>query len=184
MKKDRITTVCNLICAVLLLAMLITQFQPFWTCSNCKSHKEVDKEVSIAEYIWTPKHHKPITDDMTDHYRELLGEDYRDEKGKKFKFQPNDILPATVTVFLGSVVGILVCVLLRKKFFAPAIPLIVGIAGILGYTTYPALQIGHNWQTHLILAAVLAVIALIALVWCTVLEIRFGGKKRQQRSGL
>jgi len=165
MKKDRITTVCNLICAVLLLATLIMQFQPFWICTDCKTHKGVDKGVSIAEYIWIPKHHKPITDEMTDLYREVYGPDYKDPAtGRKFSFKANYILPTVLTVFIGSIVGIAGCVIFRKKFFMAGIPLIVGIAGILGHLCYPALKVGQNMQTHLFLFVTVTVVAAIALI--------------------
>ena len=165
MKKYKITIVCNIVCALLLLATLITQFQPFWTCTDCKSHKDEDKVVSIAEYFWLPKHHEPIADEMTDLYREVYGSDYKDPAtGRKFSFKPNYILPSVLTVFLGSIVGILGCVIFCKKFFMAGIPLLVGVAGIFGQLSYPALKVGINAQLHLILYIVVASVAFVSLV--------------------
>ena len=166
MKNEKWTSVCNLICVVLLIVVLVMQFQPFWTCPGCKTHKKVEKEVSIAEYIWTPKHHDSLTDEMTDYYREYYGPDYKDPiTGRKFKFVPNYILPAPLTVFLGCVVGIVGCVIFRKKFFMAGIPLVVGVAGMLGHLTYPAMMIGKDNQTHLILLIVVTAVAAISLIW-------------------
>ncbi len=183
MKKERITSICNLVCALLLLVTLIVQFLPFWTCSDCKTHKGVDKEVSIAEYLWTPKHHEPIADEMTDLYRELYGSDYRDPAtGKKFKFQVNAVLPAMLTVFLGSVAGLVGCLIFRKRFFMTAIPLTVGIAGIVGHLTYPALKVGHNAQLHLIVFVVVAAVSAIALTVGTIAAIQRKRAKKMEKA--
>ncbi len=164
MKKARMTSICNFLCALLLLVTLIMQFQPFWTCSDCKTHKGVDKDVSIAEYMWMPKHHEPIADEMTDLYRDIYGKDYKDPAtGKKFKFKLNDILPSVLTVFLGSIVGIIGCVIFHKRFFMPGIPLVVGVAGLLGQLSYPALKVGQNAQAHLILFCVVIAVSAAAL---------------------
>ena len=181
MKKERMISICNCVCALLLLVTLVMQFQPFWTCTDCKTHKDVDKEISIAEYIWLPKHHEPIADEMTDLYRDVYGPDYRDPAtGRKFKFKANYILPAMLTVFIGSVVGIVGCVIFRKKFFLAGIPLIVGIAGILGHLSYPALQVGQNAQSHVTLLVVVTIVAFTSLVLGTIAEIRKkAGKKNQ-----
>ncbi len=173
MKKGKITSICNFVCALLLVVTLFMQFQPFWTCSDCKTHKDVDKEISIAGYLATPRYHEPIADEMTDLYREIYGKDYKDPStGKKFKFKANDILPAMLTVLLGSVVGIVGCVLFHKRFFLAGVPLVVGVAGILGHLTYPALKVGHNAQTHLILFVVLTAVAAVSLVVGTIAAVQ------------
>ena len=172
MKKLTITSLCNFVCAVLLLVTLVMQFQPFWTCEDCKSHKDTTKDVSIAEYFWLPRHHDELAEDMTDLYKEIYGNNYRDPNGKKFKFRANEVLATALAASVGSVAGILCCVLLRKKFWVSAIPLAVGIAGVLGFTTCPALQIGKNAQIHLIIAIVVTVVAAISLILGTILAIR------------
>ena len=183
MKKERMISLCNCVCALLLLATLVMQFQPFWTCSGCKSHKGVDKEVSIAEYLWIPKHHQPIADEMTDLYRDIYGSDYKDPAtGKKFKFKANSILPATLTVFVGSIVGIVGCVIFRKKFFMSAVALVVGAAGIMGHLSYPALKVGHNAQTHLILLCVVTAAAAISLVFGTVAAIQLRKAEKAEKT--
>ena len=165
MKKEKFISICNLVCAVLLLVALVLQFQPYWTCSDCKTHKDVDKQVSIAEYLWLPTYHEPIADEMTDLYREVYGPDYKDPAtGRKFSFKVNSILPAMITVFLGSIAGIMACVFFHKKFFVAGLPLIAGIGGMLGHLTYPALQVIQSSQIHLIVFIVISVVALIPLI--------------------
>ena len=164
MKKVKRTSFCNLICAVLLLATLVMQFQPFWTCEDCKSHKDVTKDVSIGEYFLFPKQHDNLVEDLTDYYKSIYGSNYRDANGKKFKFRANEILPTALPGFLGSVIGIVGCVLLRKRFWVAGVPLLVGVMGIIGFTTCPALLIGKNVQIHLIVAIAVTAAAAISLV--------------------
>ena len=180
MKKDITTMICNLVCAVLLLATIVMMCQPFWTCSGCKTHKEVEKDVSVAEYMWIPKHHTPIAEDMTDYYKEIYGKNYRDAEGRKFKFKANEILPTMLTAFLGSIVGILGGIFLRKKFYVAVAPLVVGVAGIIGFTTCPALMIGKSTQAQLILAIVVAAAGLISLVIGGVLELKSKMKTKKK----
>ncbi len=182
MKKRIFTSICNFVCAVLLIVTLAMQFQPFWTCSDCKTHKDVDKEVSIAEYLWTPKHHEPIADEMTDLYRDTYGSDYKDPvTGRKFKFKINYILPSVLTVFLGCVVGIIGCVIFHKRFFMACIPLVVGIAGIFGQLSYPALQVGQNAQTHLILSIVVTAVSAVAVVVGLIAAIKDARAKKLEK---
>ena len=51
MNKLRKNQIGNYICAFMCLLVLITQFLPFWNCTNCRTHKEEDKVVSVAETI-------------------------------------------------------------------------------------------------------------------------------------
>ena len=173
MNKTKITTICNLVCAVLLLATLVTLFLPFWTCPGCKTHKDVEKGVSIAEYLWLPKHHSPVTSELTEMYRNIYGHDYIDPAtGKKLTFKADYIMPAMLTVFIGSIAGIAGCVVYRKKFFMAAIPLVVGVAGIIGHLSYPALQVGHNRTLHFILFTVVIATAAISLLFGLISTIR------------
>ena len=169
MKKERITSIFNCVCALLLLATLVVQFLPFWTCTGCKTHKDVEQGVSIAEYLWLPKHHTTLTNDLTEVYRDLYGQDYKDPvTGKKLTFKADYILPSVLTVFIGSIVGMALCVTQRKKFLVAAIPLVVGIFGASGYMMYPALKLGSNPGLHVALLVAVAAVAGIALIFGSV----------------
>lgn len=162
MNKTRLE---NYVCAIMLVLVLATQFLPFWNCTvECKEHKDVGKTVSIAEYVWVPDHHKPITKGMTDVYLEAYGEDYVDENGKKFKFELNDIVAPLVVMFAGSIVGVVLCVMYSKRIFPALIPLIVGGIGVYWYLTCPAMQVGENWILHLIVSALTSVVALASII--------------------
>lgn len=179
MKKEKITPICNIVCAVLLLATLIMQFVPFWTCTGCKTHKDVEQGVSVAEYFWLPDHHSPVTNELTEVYRDIYGHDYKDPTtGKKLTFKADYILPSVLTVFLGCIAGIVFCVLKRKKFIMAAIPLVVGIAGLSGFLTYPALRVGMNVNLHVIVFAVVTVAAAGSLIFGSICFIQEQMKKK------
>lgn len=180
MNKTKITTICNLVCAVLLLATLIMQFLPFWTCPGCKTHKDVEKGVSIAEYLWLPKHHSPVTSELTEMYRNIYGHDYIDPAtGKKLTFKADYIMPAMLTVFIGSIAGIAGSILYRKKFFVATIPMIVGFMGLIGHLSYPALTIGQNAGLHIILSIVVATVATISFLFGLITTMRENALKKR-----
>jgi len=180
MKNQKITALCNFLCAALLVVMLVMLFQPFWSCEDCKSHKDAQDEVSIAEFLWRPKQHDKLADDMTDYYKEIYGRDYRDASGKKFQFRANEILPSMLTAFLASAAGIICCVLLHKHFWVAAFPLVAGLGGILGFTTCPALRVGKNPQTYLMFSVIVSAVAAIALVFGAVTTILEKRRKREE----
>lgn len=168
MKKSRITFthISNIVCFVLLLAMLATQFMPFWLCAdNCKTHKGEEKMVSLAEYTWFPKKHSPITKEMTNVYLEIYGKDYKDENGKKFKFQPNDAVVPTIIVFAAVILSIVMLIKYAGKPLTAILPFAAGLAGTIGFLTIPALQVGQNWTLHLIVSIALAAAAGGSLVF-------------------
>ena len=177
MKSKKIISICNLICAVLLLSTLVLQFLPFWTCLDCKGHKDVEKDISLAEYVWLPGHHEGMAEQMTDLYKDTYGKNYRFPDGRKFKFQPNEVLPTALPGFLGSIFGVILCVLLRKKFFVAAIPLYVGISGIIGYTSCLALTVGMNVTLHLAMAVAVAAVGGLTFILGGILTL---GKKAKK----
>jgi hypothetical protein len=98
--------------------------------------------------------------------------------GRKFKFLPNEVLPTVLPAFLGSAFGMLLCVLLRKKFFVAALPLYIGISGVIGYSSCLGLTVGQNATIYLILAGVLAAVSGANVVLGIVALIRRTMKKK------
>ena len=164
MKKGNKMRLCNYICAFMCLLVLITQFLPFWDCTNCKTHKEVDKKISVAGYVWIPVNHKSITNDMTDVYLEEYGEDFKGEDGKKFKFVAKDIAGPCAFIFLGSIAGIVLAFVFTKRMFAQLLALSAGSWGIYWYLICPAMKVGANWKLHLAAMALAALAGLAAVV--------------------
>ena len=156
--------IINYICVVLMVAVLVMQFMPFWVCSGCKSHKDEARWVSVAEYTWLPEHHRTITRNMTGVYQAEYGEDYVDDNGKKYQFAVDDIITPCAVVLVTGVIGVLLCSILAKKAFVTWLPLICGVVGAVAYATLPAMKIGYNHNVHLLLTAALALVALPGVV--------------------
>ena len=165
MKKSQklFTYISNAVCFLLLLAMLATQFMPFWLCEDCKNHEEA-KMVSAAEYTWFAKKHSPITKGMTEVYLDAYGHDLVDEKGKPFKFQANDTVIPCVVIFAATILAIAMLIKKPDSPLFPIFPLAGGISGAFGYLAILALQQGQNWMLHFIVGIVLTLVAAGTLI--------------------
>ena len=146
--------ISNAVCFLLLLVMLGTQCLPFWRCEDCKNHEEA-KDVSIAEYTLVPKKHSPITKGMTDVYLNIYGENLLDEKGKPFKFQANDTVIPCIIIIVACAFSVAMLMKKPGSHWFPIFPFAAGLGGVIGYLTIAALEVGLNWQLHLIAAIVL-----------------------------
>lgn len=177
-KKDKRIILCNCISAVLLVLLLVTQFLPFYTCENCKNSE--DGTESISSYVWFPDKHRPITNELNKVYKEVYGDDYVRENGKKFKFNANDMALTPVVLFVAAVVGIVMCLIKSHKFWVTLLPLVSGGVGAWGYLTSPALQVGRNWVLHLVAALVVAVWALVPLVLEVMKAVKEHNEKKQR----
>lgn len=172
MKQKNYTKILSFVLAVLLVCLLITQLLPFWNCSNCKTHKENDRMISIAEYILFPLDHKSLTTDMTNVYKAVYGEDLFDAQGKKWVFTVDEILICPLLVLVGCLLGIVLCIVMENKLYGILCGAIAGIAGVMGYLLYLPLQIGPNWQIHLAVAGVTAVASIALLVYDIIVRIK------------
>lgn len=172
MKQKDYTKILSFVLAVLLVCLLITQLLPFWNCSNCKTHKENDRMISIAEYILFPLDHKSLTSDMTNVYKAVYGEDLFDAQGKKWVFTVDEILICPLLVLVGCLLGIVLCIVMENKLYGILCGAIAGIAGVIGYLLYLPLQIGPNWQIHLAVAGVTAVASIALLVYDIIVRIK------------
>ena len=138
----------NYVCAVLMLLLLITQFLPFWSC-DCTKACDGGDVLSISDYVWFPSDHKQgLTKD--------IGKVVDD-------FEVNDVVLTPVLILAASVLGIVFCTLKAKNPLMGIFPFIAGLAGTIGYLTDPVLQMGQNWQLHLVASILVLVGSLVVL---------------------
>ena len=144
--KNRVT-ICNIICVVLLLALVAIQlFLPYWTYE--KSNEVT--EVSLGEYVWLVKDHRTMTNDLKDVF------------GKDFKV---DVVayPHLYTLLVAGF-GIVFCIL---KWFSK-VPILFGLAdGIMTiyyFSTNAVLQSGSTWYMSYIPAVLLVIVAGVSLL--------------------
>lgn len=147
--KKNLGRIVNILCVVLLIGVLVTQFLPFWSYEA----KDETVTVSIDGYVWFPEDHKELTKD----FGEIL------QITEKKKIQPNLVIEAAL-LFVACVVSIIFLVAKSGHKFTAVLPLITGILGIKQYLGNYLFQIGQNWQLHLAVCIVLAVVAASNLV--------------------
>ena len=142
--KTRLIKTCNILCAVLMLVLLVCQFLPFWSANG--------DTASIQGYLWFPDTHSALTQ----YFQAETGSDS----------VPNDIAIMPILVLAAGVLGVVMCLWRSDKTWTAIFPLICGIAGIWGYLTKPAYQMGTLWVLHLILCIVMTVVAVVSAAAC------------------
>ena len=144
--------VFSYICAAFALAMIVTQFLPFWGCYGCKTCAE-GALISTNQYIWFANDHKyGLTDVLNTYY--IPG------------FRAMDVVSVCVFMQLASVCTILFAALRPQRLLAASFCLAAGIIGVVGYLTNPAYQLGQLWIVHLVIAACGILAGLGGLLWC------------------
>lgn len=145
------TRVFSYICAAFALAMIVTQFLPFWGCYGCKNCAE-GALISVNQYVWFANDHKyGLTDVLSNYY--IPG------------FRAMDVVAICAFMQLASVFTILFAALRPQRLLATSFCLVAGIIGVVGYLTSPAYQLGQLWIVHLIIAACGLLAALGSMAW-------------------
>lgn len=145
MKRNTIspTKTINIVCAVLMLALLVCQFIPFWSVG--------EQYVSIGGYVWFPEDHG----DLTVHLQESLNNS---------DFTAGSIVWIHLIMLLVSAAGFAFCLKNSDAVWPAVFPAVCGVVGICGYITQPVLQMGAAWPLHLVLSIVTLVLAVVSLV--------------------
>lgn len=145
-KNTKLTSICNIICAALMLALIVCQFMPFWATAN------TGDEISIQEYTWLPHHNKDLDKD----FKANFGKDYG----------INDVVLMPIVALVIGGLGIAFSVLFTKKCVIMICPLLVGALATYEYLTNPAFQMNAMWQLHLVLGIGILLGSIIPLIQC------------------
>lgn len=138
MKSINKTNVCNILCALLMLALLAVQFTPFWQCG--------EEMVSIGGFIWFPTDHVDLEKQLVS----VLQTD----------FAVDDMLAAPIMVLLLGAVGTVLCLLKFSQPMVLLLPVACGLSGLIGYLSTPALKTGMGWQWHVAICAAMLIVAI------------------------
>lgn len=144
------------ISALVALASVVLQFIPFWDAGKLEGAEHFGK-VSISQYMWFPQSEK----------LKVVGVKYKfksfEEAIKAWIEDPyyyiNQTINVTVFVFILCVLTFIFCVF-TNKIWNIILPFAAGLVGLVGYMTRPEMQLGSNWQVHVVLFAVLIVSAI------------------------
>lgn len=144
-KNTKLTRICNIICAALMLALIVCQFMPFWTTST-------NETISIQEYTWLPHHNK------------TLDTDFKAEFGKDYGI--NDVVLMPIVALAIGGIGIALSILYTKKCGIVICPLLVGALGTYDYLFNPAFKVGSGAIVHLVLCICILLASIIPLIQC------------------
>ena len=114
--KTNIVKYLSFALAIVILALLVMQFLPFWT-----TEKET---VSINDYLWLPNEHKSVT--------KLFKAELDDKK-----FDPIKIVLWPVLTLVLGVAGIILCFIKKDTLLPYLMTILCGLAGMLTYLTNP-----------------------------------------------
>jgi hypothetical protein len=144
-KNTKITRICNIICAALMLALIICQFMPFWSTA-------ANGDISIQEYTWLPHHNK----DLDKEFKANFGKDYG----------INDVVLMPIVTLVVGALGIIFTVLWSKKCLITVCPVLVGVLATMNYLTNPAFQMNGIWPVHLALSIGLLAASVLPVIQC------------------
>lgn len=170
-KKSKMApaTICNIVCAVLLVVFFACQFLPYWTYTTIEGADktaailgiateegtEVEKTISLAEYVW-----------LTEEHEDLFGTWKKMEDPNGNAFVQNDLVSMPFICTLLVIAGVVFCLWKNDRTWTCLFSLIAGIYATYSYLTVPVLKTGHTWMIHLIVSIVLLVGSLpLTVLW-------------------
>ncbi|MBE5783418.1 MAG: hypothetical protein E7329_08920 [Clostridiales bacterium] len=134
----------NFLSALVMAVIVVLLFTPFWHFGE----GEAAQAVSINSYVWFPSDNTQVES----YFQEALGE----------KPEINSVIVMPILLLIFGAIGTVLCILKADQPFVAVFPASVGVAGIWGFATVPALRLGSTWGIMLALC-----IALVGLaVWC------------------
>lgn len=136
-------SLCNIVCALMMLVLLILQFTPFW------QYGEEGASASIGAYVWFPTENAAVGTAI----KEAVGDDFTIES----------IVGVAVLLLLLSAAGIAACLIKMNSPVVSALPVACGLVGLYSFLTKPALRLGMNWGFQLALCIAMLIIGAVSL---------------------
>lgn len=142
-RMNRVSVV-NIVCAVLMLALLVMQFTPFW------QYGEEGATASIGSYIWFPTKNAEV-------------ESYL--KANVDGFAIDQLVTVAVLMLVLSAAGAALCLIKPQMAITPVVTIACGLVGVYACLAKPALRLGMHWGLHLALCAGMLLLGALALYW-------------------
>ena len=136
-----------IVCAVLMLAVLVLQFTPFWHIGE----GEEQQDVSIGAYVWFPTDHKEVDTYM----KEQVSSD----------FNISGVVGVHSLVLVLSVAGLVLCLVKPAMPVSPVLVMGSSVSGLVGCLGMKAFQLGSTWAVLLILFIAALVMGGLTLYW-------------------
>lgn len=141
-EKITLTQICNIVCVLLMLALVACHFMPFWTVDG--------QDYTVWEYVGFPLDNKGVT--------------------KAFEaaipdFDLNDMVLMPSAAILLAVVAVVFIFKNSEEFWFSLFPALVGVLGVHAYLALPVYQMGNMWFLPLIVSILMVVSAVLAMVF-------------------
>lgn len=160
--KKNYKSVCNYICAALMLVLLVLQFLPgYWTAQKAKPEKDGTYKTDTASlqgYMWIPSEHTVLDDYFDDLYGDAL--------------VMNDAVMMPIITLVCGVLHLVFCVFKGNKSWLAVLPAMAGASGVIGYLRFPIYRLNGLWIVHFVLAALILLVSAASLVTSVVLWIK------------
>lgn len=160
--KKNYKPVCNIICAVLMLVLLVFQFLPgYWTAQKARPEKDGTYKTDTASlqgYMWMPSEHTVLDDYFDDLYGDAL--------------VMNDAVMMPIITLTCGVLHLVFCLFMRHKSWLAILPALAGAYGVMGYLGFPIYQLNGLWIVHLLLAVLILAVSVTSLVTSITLWIK------------
>lgn len=136
-----------IVCAVLMLAVLVLQFTPYWHIGE----GEEQQDVSIGAYVWFPTDHKEVDTYM----KEQVSSD----------FNISGVVGVHTLVLVLSAAGLVLCLIKPTMPVSPVLVMGSSVSGLVGCLGMKAFQLGSTWAVLLILFIAALVMGGLTLYW-------------------
>ena len=137
--KENPLALNNLICTVLMMALLVCYFLPFWNVDG--------QTASIGGYIWMPENHQNITE-----YFRLNSEEF-------LSSGMNSIVGMPILLLVTCGIGIFCGIVKPSSLLTPVMGMVCCISGLVGFLGEPIFRMGGSWILMLILCVAIGVAA-------------------------
>ena len=145
--KLNVTQLCNILCVVLMLALVACHFLPFWTAPNKEG---VETTYSVWQYVGFPTDNKSVTKTFENAIPE---------------FDINDMVLMPSAAILLAAVAVVFVFKNSEEVWLALFPALVGALGIHAYLALPVYQMGNMWILPLIVSALMFAGAVAAIVF-------------------
>lgn len=156
------TQIIGIVCLLLMIAIVVAQFLPYWTFINKQKESQT---LSIFDYVMFPNEKIYKSAFIKDMKAQLVDNGLLDAASDAVrKLSVNDFAYPHAILMLVSLFGIAFGPFKLGKPLGVAFNLAVGGLGVYQYLSHPIYQLGQNWYLGLILAAVLTVLSILNVV--------------------
>ena len=153
-KSELIIKIVNIVCAVVMLALIVCQFLPFWTTNEGVS-------TSVQSMCWFPT--RDAQKEVQKYFQAELGKDVYLMTAMEHSI--NHLVVPALGVLAFGLLGIYFCITKSSKPINGIWSLLCGLSCVVGYLLIPAYALGANWIIHVALGGVITALSIVLLVY-------------------